>query len=248
MPRPALRVQLWSAESVESDTIALATDAIEELADELGTYATIYDKGELADPKKTTYEHYKDYFENAVYHVTGRQSLFLYDRRFSTNSDDWPNLGASRSEYVSNGNCYSVVNANISQAALYKFGDFFLGGIPGWLTRSRADSLFSNMVKHELLHSLFDRTEDWEHSLGSVNRHWLEQRATPMCSGYVEAGSPNSPPNDLCSDGNWVATNWLSDLSSCTESEAKAWLDNEYDGGDDSPPPCQPGQPCPEFL
>lgn len=245
MPRPGLRVSLWTTDSVEPDTKEMAVDAIEELADDLGTYASISERGSIEDPNEDSYIEYFEAFDNSVDHVDGWQSLLLYTRRFSMSSDDWPNLGYSRQQYVSNDNSYALVNANVPQTALHNFGDFFLGGVPGWLTRSRAESFFENMVKHELLHSLIDGSEEWEHGQGSIKRHWLEQRATPMCSGYVEAGSPNSSPDNLCSDSSLPVTNWLSDLSNCTESEAKAWLDNEYDRGDDSPSPCPPGQPCP---
>ncbi|MFP8952721.1 hypothetical protein ACLI4Z_07085 [Natrialbaceae archaeon A-arb3/5] len=243
MMTASINVNLWHTPDVTDTSIDLATDAIEELADELDTNWVHAHHGEYTgDTPHDTYAEYLNEFEDEVNHYNGEHSLLLYVRSFTDDGGDtssWPNLGGSRSMYVYNDPCYSIANANIRQTSLSSAGNFF--GIAGSIiTQSRLNQIYKNMVKHELLHSMLDEDpphsdipdEGEDHSYGGIVSPGLENRATPMVTGYVEPELSNEAPDEICTgdpDSVWDSvSNWEGTPSSCTQAEGQRWLSEEY--------------------
>ena len=254
-----LKVDVWSTESIEYSTVDKATDAIENLADQLGTPADIsYRYIYPGNDDHETYDEYISEFEGEVTHRWGRRSLLIYKSPFRPTDggdrDSHPNLGMSRSWYSRYEQSYAIVNGNIVETDLTDLAYFLgigAGAVGDWFASREASKIFENVVQHEILHAMLTgrRAPQFrdDHSYGEVkSSFWrARDRASPMLTGYTEPRLSNDAPAEFCREDSSMAENWTDTLSSCTEDEAKRWLNEEYDGNDDDgPPPCQPGQPC----
>lgn len=227
MSSPALDVVVFKDEDVDNDTFSVAVDAIVNLADQLGTDSSATLFGIRDGPDHDEYGEYLDELEegdipgvNPDFVPDGYQGLLLYKRDL----DSDVTMGASRSQFRSDDTCYAVVNAHLMESTI------------------GSESAFRNAVKHELLHSLMNGSENCpgyhtvdsdDHSCGHVEDTVLQAHITPMATGYalsLPGVDTNHPPSEFCGyegdpSGN---PNWISDLSECTESEATRWLDEEY--------------------
>lgn len=236
-----IQVDIWWTDSVEGDTIDEAEDAIENLADQLGTSTFTSRRGEYSgDDNHNSYDQYMNEFQSIETHFSGFQSLLLYNRGFGLggdgDSDSHPNLGMSNGSYQQDENSHAIVNSRILQAPLEELSNFILWGTGSLVSREQ-NKLFENIVMHELLHNMVD---DYrapypgdDHSFGEVKSAWyrVRDRASPMLTGYTEPGSANDPPDEFCSKDSSSAKNWTDTLSSCTRTEGTRWLESEYYSG-----------------
>jgi len=236
-----IQVDIWWTDSVESATINEAEDAIENLANQLGTSTFISRRGEYSgSDNHGSYDGYMREFRNAENHFSGFQSLLLYNQRFGLDGDgdssSHPNLGMARGSYQQDENSYTIVNSQILQAPLEELADFILLGM-GSLVKDEQYKLFENMIMHELLHNMMDDDHapdpGDDHSFGEVKSAWhrVRDRASPMLTGYTEPASANDPPDEFCIEDSNSARNWTDTLSTCTENEGIRWLESEYYSG-----------------
>ncbi|ADD07438.1 uncharacterized protein Nmag_3897 (plasmid) [Natrialba magadii ATCC 43099] len=227
MSSPALDVTLFRDEDVDNDTLIVASDAIGNLADQLGTDSSATPRGKRDGPDHDDYDGYLSELEdedvpgvNVDFIPDGNQGLLLYKRDL----DSDVTMGASRSRLRSDDTCYAVVNAQLMESIV------------------GSESAFRNAVKHELLHSLMNGDDNCpgthgprsdDHSCGHVEDSLFQATITPMATGYalsLPGVGTNPPPSEFCGyeDDPSGDPNWTPDLSECTESEATRWLNEEY--------------------
>lgn len=228
-----ITVDLWWDPAISQRTRSLTVDAIDNLADELDTSATVWSRGEYSlDPDEDSYGEYLDEFEtNGPSHVDGRQSLYLY-HTFPDGDDPpdgtYPRLGVSRDMYRVDQPSYAMVNG------YYKEHDWVAGLVVNPIAVTLVNDLHENVVQHELLHNMMEGGQDEDHARGAApNAPWPYDSygaTTPMSTGYLEPVTTNDPPDDLCSGSTSTdAYSWHPSISSCTHSEAQWYLNYVYD-------------------
>lgn len=240
--KPPLRVKLWVEPAASLDDVhGMTFDAIEDLADELGTDAVIEYMGRTGSVKNyDAYEDYLDDVEDVLLSGSdnGWQGLLIYDRKLSLDGDEsYPNLGASGDHYRENERCFAVVNGRLSYVS-----DVTPIGEP--------EDVYLNMVKHELMHSLLngdrdcpgDQQDSDDHSCGAIDVGTVQQHGSPMITGYFEPVFGEPEPTDICSGSIYDVSfpQWDNELSDCTQTNGGLWLSSEYSNDEWTPPNCPP--------